>query len=167
MLIRPATETDAAAIRKVHEAAFPTAAEADLVEQLGRDGEAVVSLVAVDEGNVVGHILLSRMRVEADGIPVRGLGLAPVAVLPDRQHSGIGSTMIREAIAAARADGAAMIFVLGEPEYYGRFGFESAAAAPFRSPYAGPYFQALTIGRETALPARGRADYAPAFGALE
>jgi putative acetyltransferase len=103
------------------------------------------------------------MRVEADGEPMRGL--APVAVLPERQRQGVGSALVEAGLAEARAAGIDIVFLLGEPEYYGRFGFEPLVAQPFASPYAGPYFQALVLS-DIALPASGSADYAPAFAAL-
>ncbi|TFI58040.1 N-acetyltransferase [Sphingomonas parva] len=160
--VRPAEPGDAAAIRAVHEAAFPTRLEADLVERLERDGDVVVSLVAAREDEVAGHLLLSRMEVVADGRPRRALGLGPVAVVPPLQRAGVGSALIRGALAIARATGEEFVFVLGEPEYYQRFGFSAATAAPFASPYAGPYLMAIAFG-DAPAPAAGTAAYAPAF----
>ena len=165
-MIRPAEPADAAAIRAVHEAAFPTTVEAELVEALAREGDAVVSLVAERQGEIVGHVLLSRMRVTADGDELRALGLAPVGVLPGFQGGGIGSAMIDAALAIARATGEAIVFLLGEPDYYARFGFSAAAAAPFASPYAGPYFMALPLRPGFEPPAAGEAAYARAFSDL-
>jgi len=156
---------DAEAIRSVHLAAFPTANEADLVDQLRRDGDIAVSLVAVEDGAVVGHVLFSRMFVEADRREFDGLGLGPIAVLPDRQRSGIGSALIEAGVERAQSAGAQIIFVLGEPDYYGRFGFDAGVAAPFASPYAGPYLQARLLDG-LRPPCSGRADYAPAFAGL-
>ena len=164
MDVRSATDADLGAIRTVHSQAFPTAAEADLVERLHADGDAAVSMVA-DDGGIVGHMLLSRMRVDADGRRIRALALAPVAVLPERQGQGIGSALVEASLAAAREQGAQIVFLLGEPEYYSRFGFDAATAAPFSSPYAGPYFQALLLDG-LSLPASGTAEYAPAFAEL-
>jgi putative acetyltransferase len=163
--VRDAQPGDAGAIRVVHVAAFPTAMEADLVERLEREGDAVQSLVAVEGGEVVGHVLLSRMAVEADGRDVRAVGLGPVAVLPRRQTQGIGSALVRTAVEQMDEQGEQFVFLVGEPEYYGRFGFAAATAAPFASPYAGPYFQALALNGATP-PIAGRADYAPAFSDL-
>jgi putative acetyltransferase len=162
-MIRPAEPGDAAAIRGVLMAAFPTAAEADLVEALTRDRDAVVSLVAEREGAVVGHVLLSRMRVSGDG---RAVGLGPVGVVPGFQGGGIGGGLIEAALGIARATGEEVVFVLGEPDYYERFGFSAEAAAPFASPYAGPYFMALALRPGFALPAAGEAAYARAFSDL-
>jgi putative acetyltransferase len=165
MRVRAATAHDANSIRQVHLAAFPTPVEADLVERLERDGEAVISLVAESGNAVLGHILFSRMDARGDERTLDALGLAPVAVLPERQRQGIGSAMIEQGIATARGRGTGMIFVLGEPEYYGRFGFTAAAARPFASPYAGRYFQALVLN-EAPSPNTGTAEYAAAFREL-
>lgn len=164
--VRAAVEADAAAIRAVLLAAFPTPLEADLVEALLRDGDVTASLVAEDAGAVVGHVLTSRMAAEADDRPLRAVGLAPLAVLPGRQLEGIGGTLVRAAIEAARADGEEIVFLLGEPGYYRRFGFSAAAAAPFASPYAGPFFMAILLAERPA-PRAGTAAYAPAFSGLE
>ena len=164
--VRPAEPGDAAAIRAVHEAAFPTVLEADLVEALAREGDVEVSLVAEQGGAVVGHVLLSRMRVSGDGRDYRALGLGPVGVLPSYQGSGIGGALIVGALAIARASGEELVFVLGEPDYYRRFGFSAEAASPFASPYAGPYFMALALRSDPALPAAGTAAYARAFSDL-
>ena len=165
-MIRPAEPADAAAIRAVHEAAFPTVVEAELVEALEREGDVVVSLVAERQGEIVGHVLLSRMRVTADGRAMSALGLAPVGVLPGFQGGGIGTALIEGALGIARATGEELVFLVGEPDYYRRFGFSAAAAAPFASPYAGPWFMALALRPGFAPPARGEAAYARAFSNL-
>jgi putative acetyltransferase len=160
MLIRDEEPADAAAIRALVAAAFGREAEAGLVDRLRRDGDGVISLVAVADGAVAGHVLLSRMSA-----PFRALGLAPVSVAPDRRRAGIGSGLIRAALDRARAGGWEGVFVLGEPDYYRRFGFDPALAGGFASPYAGPFLMAAALRGE--LPARsGRIDYAPAFAAL-
>jgi putative acetyltransferase len=163
-LIRPAEPHDASAIRAVHRAAFPTSAEADLVGRLGRD--AVVSLVADRGGEVAGHLVLSRMQVSGDGRSYRAVALGPVGVLPEYQRAGMGSELIEGALAIAGATGEELVFVLGEPEYYARFGFDAETAAPFVSPYAGPFLMALKLRETVALPKSGTARYAEAFGAL-
>ena len=163
--IRPVSRDDAPAIRAIHLAAFPTPDEADLVERLDEAFDSEIALVAEENDRLLGHILLSRMRVEADDRPLRALALAPVAVLPDRQGEGIGARLIGAALDRARALGEEIVFVLGEPAYYRRFGFDTAQAAPFASPYAGPYFMALAV-RPLPAPAQGRADHAAAFAAL-
>jgi putative acetyltransferase len=164
--VRPATDDDSEAIRAVHLAAFPTSAEADLVDRLRRDHDSEISLVAEQAGEIVGHVVLSRMSASAGGRAFRALGLGPVAVLPGAQGSGVGAELIRSALAIAAALAEEVVFVLGEPDYYSRFGFSAESAAPFDSPYAGPYFMALWLRPGPAAPAPGSAAYAPAFGAL-
>lgn len=158
--IRPETPEDAEAIRQVVETAFGTPAEARLVDALRRDGDVAVSLVAEDGGAIVGHVLLSVMQK-----PGGCLGLAPVSVAPERQSEGIGAALVSEALARATADGWRGVFVLGDPTYYGRFGFDAALAHPYASAYAGDYFQALELV-PGALAGGGEAAYAPAFESL-
>lgn len=165
-IVRAAAAADGPAIRAVLLSAFPTAAEADLVERLEKGGDVVIELIAEKNGTAVGYVLLSRITAVGDEGQLQALGLAPVAVLPDCQGLGIGTDLIDQAIAGARGLGTEIIFVLGDPEYYGRFGFEAAAAAPFASPYAGDYLQALWLVRKKH-PTTGRAHYPPAFEALE
>jgi putative acetyltransferase len=159
MQIRPEQPADRAAIHALVAAAFGQKDEADLVDALRDAGDSVVSLVAVKDDRIVGHVMLSRMQA-----PFRALGLAPVSVIPDRQSAGVGSALINEAIRLAREAGYAAIFVLGDQAYYGRFGFDVEAAAGFSSPYAGHHFAVLVLQPLSAI--TGAVDYAPAFGAL-
>lgn len=161
MIVRDEEPADARAVRALVAAAFGRDAEADLVDRLRADGDAAIALVAVADGAVAGHVLLSRMRA-----PFRALALAPVSVAPDRQRRGIGSRLVRTALDRAREGGWEGVFVLGDPDYYRRFGFDPALAHGFASPYAGPCLMALAPGGD--LPARaGRIDHAPAFRTLE
>jgi putative acetyltransferase len=161
MIVRLESSDDRAAVRRLHVGAFPTAVEADLVERLRADGDAVISLVAVEDGDVVGHVMLSRMTA-----PFRALGLAPVAVAAGRRRRGVAARLIEEGVRQARAAGWEAIFVVGEPAYYARFGFSAAVAAPFESPYAGPYLMALPLDERGLPTMSGRVDYAPAFSAI-
>lgn len=157
MLIRDETPLDRAAVHAVVAAAFGQPDEADLVVRLQEAGDAVVSLVAEDAGQVVGHVLLSRMEA-----PFRALALAPVAVAPARQNQGVGAALVRAALARAEADGWRGVFVLGDPAYYRRFGFDLGLAAGFESPFAGEHFMALALGAD--LPTRrGQLRHAAAF----
>jgi len=161
MDIRGETEPDRAAIRRVETAAFPTAAEADLVDRLRADGDLRLSLVAAEGEEIVGHVAFSVMTA-----PFRALGLAPVAVSPERQTQGIGSALIREGLRRVAAEGWEGVFVLGDPAYYERFGFDVGLASGFRCRYAGAHFMAEALGG--ALPVlTGEVDYAPAFAALD
>ena len=159
--IRDERASDAEGVHRVVATAFGRPDEAELVEELRRAGDSVVSLVAEEDGEIAGHVLLSKM-----GAPFRALALAPVSVAPARQRRGIGSALIKSAVERARKEGWAAIFVLGEPGYYARFGFDVAAAAGFTSPYAGEHFMVLALG--TALPAStGELKHAKAFGGME
>ena len=158
--VRDELPQDRKAIYDVVSAAFGQSAEADLVDQLRDCGDCVIALVAEEDHLIVGHVLLSRMTA-----PFRALALAPVSVAPTRQGSGIGSTLIRTAIDRARGEEWEAIFVLGEPKYYERFGFDQQAGAGFTSPYAGSHFMMLKIS--TSLPTTGELRHAPAFSALE
>jgi putative acetyltransferase len=161
VLIRDEERADIPAIRKIVEDAFPQPAEARLVDRLRADGESVISAVAVDEGRIVGHIMFSRMSA-----PFRALGLAPVALTPSRQRSGIGGQLIRWGLATAKTDRWQGVFVLGDAMYYERFGFSVALASGFESPYAGEHFMALALNGD--LPATsGRVEYAAAFTMLD
>jgi putative acetyltransferase len=159
--VRPETPADQAAIRTVLTSAFPGPAEADLVERLRDDGDVVVSLVAVDDGQVVGHVLLSKMSA-----PFKALGLAPLAVAPARQGEGIGARLVKAGLEAARDGGWEGVFLLGDPAYYGRFGFSAALATGFSSPYAGPHFMAISLSGELLPGEKGDVGYARAFSAL-
>ena len=160
MLIRNEQPEDRAAIHVVVKAAFGRTDEAVLVDRLRGDGSVVISLVAFDDDAVVGHILLTRMEA-----PFTALALAPLAVLPDRQGMGIGSRLVHAALQYAKSAGWQAVFVLGDPEYYSRFGFNVSMAAGFSSPYAGPYLMVLPLSG--ALPASaGAITYAGPFASL-
>lgn len=159
--IRDESPRDWRAIYCVVSSAFGQSAEAELVERLREAGDSVISLVADEEGQVVGHVLLSKM-----GAPFPALALAPVSVVPTRQRSGIGSTLIEGAVNRARNEGWAAIFVLGNPSYYKRFGFDREAAAAFMSPYAGPHFMMLKLSPSLTA-TNGELRHAPAFAALD
>ncbi len=138
--VRDENPRDWKAVYEIVSSAFGQLAEAELVEKL-RGGDSVVSLVAEEDGQIVGHVLLSRM-----GAPFPALALAPVSVIPAKQRSGIGSALVKRAVNLARSEGWAAIFVLGDPNYYERFGFDKEATAGFTSPLCGrPFHGAQTI----------------------
>ncbi|MBR7620707.1 N-acetyltransferase [Phenylobacterium sp. 20VBR1] len=142
-MIRHAKPADHAAIREINIAAFGQPAEADLVERLRADGDKVFELVAEEDGAVVGHIFYSRLW--ADSVHLYA-ALAPMAVRPDLQKSGIGSKLVKASIDTAREFGTHAVIVLGHPAYYPKFGFTPEAAAKVKAPYSGsPAFMALEI----------------------
>lgn len=142
-MIRYARPADHAAISQVIEAAFGQPDEARLVERLRADGDILFELVAVTDGHVDGHILLSRLWADSQALYA---ALAPLAVRPDLQRTGVGSALTRASLEQAREFGAHGIIVLGHPAYYPRFGFSAEAAAHVKSVYAGgPAFMALAL----------------------
>lgn len=160
--VRDANEGDAAAIREILVGNFPTPAEADLVEQLHADGDARIALVAVEDGEVAGFCMLSEMKAS-----FRALGLGPLSSARSMRGRGVGSTLIKESLVRAEAEGWQGIFVLGNPAYYGRFGFKRELAAGFENPYAGPYFLALAFGADQLPETEGVVSYPAAFAAMD
>ncbi|MBZ9736295.1 MULTISPECIES: GNAT family N-acetyltransferase [unclassified Mesorhizobium] len=163
MSIRAATPRDREAIRLVEEHAFGQQAEAGLVDALVTGGDAVVELVAEEDGQVVGHILFSRLFVQNGTKQFAAVALAPLAVEPSFHGTGIGGALIREAHVRLKEAGEMLAVVLGDPVYYGRFGYAHARAAGFESEYQGEALQALAWGD---APETGRLVYASAFTAL-
>ncbi len=137
MIIRPEAETDREGIHRLHGEAFPTTAEAELVDRLREQADPFISLVADEEGTVLGHILFTG--VELDEQPqLKILGLAPMAVTPARQRTGIGSTLVVAGLEACTRWGAGAVCVLGHPDYYPRFGFVPANRFNLGSEYDVP-----------------------------
>lgn len=165
MIVRPEAPADIAAIHAVGTAAFGQRDEADLVDALRRDGDLVLSLVAELDGVVIGHAGFSRLWIAQDGQRHPGIALAPVSVSPAHQRKGVGQAMIGAGHLQLKAQGEAIVFVLGDPAYYQRFGFARACAAPFASVYQGEYLQALRLA--PGAPEAGTLSYAAAFSALE
>lgn len=166
--IRPAHAGDAAAVDALLRASFPRPEEAELVAHLARAGDIVLVLVAADEtrGDVVGAVVFSRMAVDLGGKPVPAVALAPLAVAREARGQGVADLLVRAGLDWLREAGVAMAFVLGEPDYYGRFGFKAALAEGFSSPYAGPYLQAVVLAGGCLEGRPGDARHAEAFAAL-
>jgi putative acetyltransferase len=129
---------DRAAIRRVHELAFGRPTEADLVDTLCACGMATLSLVAVEDDRIVGHILFSPVTIESGDRTFRAVGLAPMAVLPKRQRQGIGSQLVKAGLVECRNAGYDGVVVLGHPTYYPRFGFVPASQYGIKSEYEVP-----------------------------
>jgi putative acetyltransferase len=135
--IRPERTVDAVAISKLHTAAFADDGQvSDLVAALAAAPAALapLSFVATVDGAVAGHVLLSASRLDAPARLVDVYVLAPLGVLPGLQRRGIGTALVRHALAQAAATPVPLVFLEGDPDYYGERGFERADAAGFRSP---------------------------------
>ena len=164
--IRPETADDFAPIREVIRLAFGQDDEGRLVDALRAGGHVQVSMLAEEDGRVVGHILFSELSiVEADRV-IESVSLAPLAVAPSHQRRGIGSRLVTEGLRACRDVGCESVVVLGHPEYYPRFGFSAERALPLRSPYAGPAFMAMELVPGALEGVSGEVRYPPPFEAL-
>jgi len=164
LILREETAADWPAIDRLHQTAFNGPTEADLVRALHREQAVVLSLIAEEDGGIAGHALYSRVLVEIGGEFVPALALAPLAVAPERQRRGVGSRLVEEAHRRLAAQGEGMVFVVGDPAYYERFGFSKAAARPFKTPYDGPHVMALALN--SGVPASGIVRYPIAFAEL-
>lgn len=125
MHVRPERPADIPHIHALNAAAFGSPVEANLVDVL-RAQVGVISIVAERDGEILGHILFSPVRL-TDADDLRVMGLAPMAVAPERQRTGIGAALVREGLAHCQREGVDAVFVVGHPEYYPRFGFSRAS----------------------------------------
>jgi putative acetyltransferase len=142
-MIRHVRAADHPAIADLLTAAFGRADEAALVARLRADEDTLFELVAEEDGEVVGHVLFSRLW--ADRVDLYG-ALAPLAVRPDRHRQGLGAKLVRAGLESAREFGCHGLLVLGDPAYYGRFGFSAEAAREVLAPFSGlAAFQALAL----------------------
>lgn len=164
MEIRAERPEHVEAIRSLTTAAFEHAehgsqTEAAIIDGLRRAGALSLSLVAIDAGDIIGHAAFSPVMIDSRKVPWYGLG--PVSVRPDRQGEGIGSALIRHGLELLRSSGAEGCVVLGEPAYYGRFGFRGGNDLCYPEAPA-PYFQWINF---VGTPVSGTVGYNPAFSA--
>lgn len=138
VLVRAEIPGDIPAIQRINDLAFAQPNEALLVDALRRAAGTYLSLVAEQGGQVVGHLLFTKVRVESDAGSWDALGLAPMAVLPERQRQGIGSQLVRSGLDACVRHGYTVVVVLGHPSYYPRFGFVPAVTKGLRCEYPVP-----------------------------
>jgi putative acetyltransferase len=175
LLFRPESPEDERETRLINQAAFGRPDEADLVDRLRAEGVVIASLVAEEkewdqereEKRLVAHILFSRMSIETSAGSVAAVALAPIAVSPELQRRGIGGKLIRYGLDLLRARGERIVIVLGDPDYYPRFGFSRDKARFLESPFPPEAFMALELQPGALDGVRGKVRYAAAFGLPE
>lgn len=167
VLVRAEARSDRAAIHALNCTAFPTPAEADLVDVLRNATEPLISLVAEDGEQIVGHILFTPVTLDGDAVP-RIMGLAPMAVVPARQRQKIGSALVCEGLERCRMLGFDAAVVLGHPDYYPRFGFHQSIDFGISSEYNVPaeVFMAMELQPLALANCEGQVRYHPAFASV-
>jgi putative acetyltransferase len=165
-VVRAERPEDRPAIWQVNRLAFGQDDEARLVDELRDEGYARVSLVADQDGDVVGHILFSQLPIVTKDGTVEALALAPMAVVPSHQRRRIGSSLVTEGLRACREAGHRIVVVLGHPGFYPRFGFSPKLAERLKSPYSGKAFMALELVPSALDGVEGEVNYPPPFARL-
>src|SRR5205085_2832109 len=135
------------AIYDVQETAFGRNDESRLIDRLRAENgfEAPMSLVAEEDGTVIGHVLFTHLQLAAGDRRVKAAALGPVGVHPDHQRKGVAGRLIRYGLEYLKKQGYEAAVVLGDPAYYGRFGFSASTAAAITCSYSGPDFMALEL----------------------
>lgn len=167
VIIREETMDDIDRIFQINSQAFETAAEAQLVNRLREQAEPFLSLVAERDGILLGHLLLTPVSLNNDP-QLNLMGLAPMAVAPGNQNSGIGTALVEAGLSHCRNLGVGAIVVLGHPEFYPRFGFEPSTNFDIRSEYDVPadVFMAQELQPNYLKDLSGTIQYHPAFNEL-
>ncbi len=165
--IRRESPEDIDAVRHVNRQAFGAEEEPEIVDKLRNKNMVTLSLVAVDGNEIVGHILFSPVTVESDRPDFEAITLAPMAVLPSHQGKGIGSQLVRAGLSECQRLGHELVFVLGHPTYYPRFGFALAGPKGIRCEFEVPEEAWMVVElKEGALAGRkGRVRFQPEFQA--
>ena len=163
--IRQERFADIQAIQQIHLQSFPTPAEANLVDALRTANHLLVSLIAIVDGKVVGHVAFSPVSAVTGKL---GFGLGPVAVLPAHRKKGLAATLINTGIAECKNLGFGWGVVLGNPAYYSRFGFRPASQFGLTDEYeGGDSFQAVELTPGYLPRGVGLVKYAEEFGLFE
>jgi putative acetyltransferase len=164
--IREEQSGDATQIRIVIQQAFGQTEEADIVDKLRKACTHRISLVAVSRGPMVGHILFTPVTIQAKEKIIEGMGLAPMAVLPEFQRQGIGSKLVNVGLDIIKKNKHPFVIVLGHPTYYPRFGFVPASRYGIKSEYENvpdEAFMVLVLDPQALKGVSGIAKYRPEF----
>jgi putative acetyltransferase len=166
MIIRQETRGDIKGVHALNELAFGQPLEAAIVDKLRGNCDDLLSLVATENEKIVGHILFSPAEIEGLHGIIKGMGLAPMAVLPDMQRQGIGTLLINKGIEELKKRRSPFIIVLGHHEYYPRFGFERASLCGIKCQWDGipdEAFMILWLDKSKAGQVSGLAKYREEF----
>jgi putative acetyltransferase len=166
--IRPERHQDIAGIHALNVETFHGPAEADLVDRLRGANGLLLSLVAEANREIVGHIGFSPVTIVEADRESAAVGLAPMAVIPVWQKSGIGTLLVEEGLAELRRLGNGVVVVLGHPEYYARFGFQPSVTFGIRWQHEVPpeIFMALALRPGALAGVRGVVHYRPEFDGM-
>ena len=166
--IREERSSDHAEVDAIQRAAFGGPGEAELVAVLREAANPQLSLVAERGGEIVGHVFFSPIEIEGPETSPPCAGLAPLAVLPERQSEGAGSALVRAGLCESAALGWQAVFLLGDPAYYERFGFHLAAphGLHYESEVFDSAFQVLELVPGCLSGCRGWVRYHSAFADL-
>lgn len=137
LIIKKATNSDLNDVLRIETEAFGHSKESNLVKGLLKDDSAkpLLSLLAIDDDEAVGHILFTKVKITGNEDALSAMILAPLAILPDAQGKGVGGKLIKEGLQELSKSKVDLVFVLGHPGYYPRYGFKPAGALGFEAPY--------------------------------
>jgi putative acetyltransferase len=167
IVIRPENDQDRTTIWNINQVAFGGDAEANLVDALREGGFVEVSLVSEVDGEIVGHILFSRVVIATNAGTVDALSLAPMSVVPEHQRQGIGTNLVEAGLKACREAGHRIVLVLGHPKFYSEFGFSAEKTRQIESPFGGgEAWMALELWPDSLKGIEGRVEYSPPFEAF-
>ena len=166
--IREEKLKDISAIRKVNESAFNGLIEANLVDLLREANKVTISLVATVKDKVVGHILFSPVTIESNSNNLRVAGLAPLAVLPEYQNRGIGSSLVTQGLEENRKKGYAVVVVVGHKNFFSSFGFTRASVYGLNNEYnVDENFMVVELREGVLNAVHGLVKYQPEFKEVE
>jgi len=164
--VRKEKPEDIKQIYSVNEQAFGVSTEAEIVDALRENCPGTLSLLAEDDGEIIGHIFFSPAEIEWMGKVIRGMGLAPMAVRPDRQRQGIGSQLVKAGLEILEEQGCPYVIVLGHPGFYPKFGFEPASKYGLTCQWEGvpdEAFMVIVMEPSSLLGVKGVAKYRDEF----